>query len=153
MSCPYIHLSRYAAHFISGNTVNPFVIYADVPIYSCDVMNGSMNKKGAGYPSGVGVMIAFWRAIMTMKTSKTGVATARHILPFCKKQDTIIKSKFFGKKNLRRAVIIRLDLDPFGSKRSKISKKFRSKRRLGRASPACPHDTVREVSGTLRGFP
>ena len=49
-------------------------------------MNGSMNKKGAGYPSGVGVMIAFWRAIMTMKTSKTGVATARHILPFCKKQ-------------------------------------------------------------------
>ncbi|WP_313239981.1 hypothetical protein [Sphingobacterium multivorum] len=86
MSYPYIHLSIYTAHFITGNTANPFAIYSDVPIYSCHVMNRSMNRKGAGCPSGGSAMIAFWRAIMTMKTSKTGVATARHILTFCKKQ-------------------------------------------------------------------
>ncbi|WP_286895723.1 MULTISPECIES: hypothetical protein [Sphingobacterium] len=43
-------------------------------------------KRGAGYPSGGSAMITFWRAIIAMKTVKYDVATARYILPFCKKQ-------------------------------------------------------------------
>lgn len=47
---------------------------------------------------------------------------------------------------------IALPLPLAGQKRSNFPKENRSKRRLGRASPACPHDTVRGVLRTLQGF-
>ncbi len=89
MSCRNIQLSRYGADLLTVYSVHcqPEYIAYQLAVCRAIQLNGNhVMKRGAGYPSGGSAMITFWRAIIAMKTVKYDVATARYILPFCKKQ-------------------------------------------------------------------
>jgi hypothetical protein len=61
-------MAVYSANFQSG-----YVAYQLARCKAIQLTSNTVMKGGAGYPNGGSAMIAFWRAIIAMKTSKYGV--------------------------------------------------------------------------------